>query len=143
MTKSKFEKQHMTFDELRALELKKNGGKAAATEHDLQVGCVNVFRLLYPQFRNLLMAIPNGGFRAITTARMLIAEGVIKGVPDMFLAVASKGYHGLWIEMKNGKAGYVREEQKEMMALLSSQGYKCVVCRTLDDFISILKDYLE
>ena len=133
----------MTIAEFHKLEGRKNRGKAAASEHDLQVGCVNVFRLLYPEKSHLLMAIPNGGFRTQKTAVLMKREGVVSGVPDMFLAVARKGYHGLWIEMKNGKAGRLSDNQKEMIALLKTEGYACVVCRTLDEFITAIKDYLE
>lgn len=133
----------MTVDEYRAYCQKQNRGKAAASEHDLQVQCVNTFRILYPQYSRLLMAIPNGGYRSPTTARNMRAEGQQAGVPDLLLATAKKGYHGLWIEMKNGKAGRVSDLQKEMMSRLEKEGYACAVCRTQDEFITTVKRYLE
>ncbi len=132
----------MTIAEFHKLQSKSSRGKAAASEHDLQVGCVNVFRMLYPEYDHLLMAIPNGGFRTQKTAVLMKREGVVSGVPDMFLAVPRKGYPGLWIEMTNGKAGRVSDNQKEMMSRLTEQGYKCVACRTLDEFVKTLQDYL-
>lgn len=89
------------------------------------------------------MAIPNGGYRTATTARKMHAEGVQAGVPDMLLAVARKGYHGLWIEMKNGKAGRVSELQTEMIARLKAEGYACAVCRTQEEFINTIKEYMD
>lgn len=132
----------MNLEDYIELNNKQYRGKAAASEHDLQVICVNVFRMLYPKYSHLLMAIPNGGYRSKTTARTMKAEGQLAGVPDMFLAVPINGYHGMWIEMKNGKAGRVSDLQKEMMERLSNQGYMCYVCRTTDEFIEAVKNYL-
>lgn len=125
------------------LEEKRNRGKVAASEHDLQVGCVNIFRVLYPELSHLLMAIPNGGWRNATTAAKLKAEGVIAGVPDLFLAIPRGEYHGLWIEMKNGKAGRLSDAQKNMIELLRSNGYKCEVCHSALDFRAAVQKYME
>ena len=133
----------MTINEFRKQQEKRNQGKAAASEHDLQVQCVHIFRMLYPNHWRLLMAIPNGGYRTATTARKMRAEGVQAGVPDMLLAVARKGYHGLWIEMKNGKAGRVSELQTEMIARLKAEGYACAVCRTQEEFVNTIKEYID
>lgn len=89
------------------------------------------------------MAIPNGGYRTATTARKMRAEGVQAGVPDLFLALPRKGQHGLWIEMKNGKAGRVSELQNEMIARLQAEGYACVVCRTQEEFIKTIMNYMD
>lgn len=132
----------MTIDEFNTLEKKRNRGKYASSEHNLQVGCVNWFRLVYKQYAKLLMAIPNGGYRTRTTAKLMRAEGQLAGVPDLFLAVAKNGYHGLWIEMKNGKAGRLSEKQSEMIARLANEGYACAVCYDKDEFINTIHKYL-
>ena len=133
----------MTIDEYNKVLERMNKGKSAASEHDLQVGCVNWFRLAYPQYACLLMAIPTGGQRSIVVAAKMKAEGVLAGVPDLFLAVAKHKKHGLWIEMKNGKAGRVSDKQTEMMKLLWREGYDCRIARTRDDFEQIVKEYLD
>ena len=70
----------MTIDELHTLWEKKNGGKAAPTEHDLQVECL---RWLHAAYRDVLCyAIPNGAYTTKTTARKLVAEGVCHGIPN-------------------------------------------------------------
>ena len=53
------------------------------TEHAEQVGFVQWFRAHFP--RVLIFAIPNGEKRAISVARRLRAEGVVAGVPDLYV----------------------------------------------------------
>lgn len=132
----------MTIDELHKLWEKRNHGKAANSEHDLQVSCVNWFRFMYPEYAHLLFAIPNGGYRSKTTARYMKAEGQLAGVPDIFLAVSKHKQHGLWIEMKNGKAGRVSDKQTDMMARLMQQGYECRIARSMEDFQNIINEYI-
>lgn len=137
----------MTIDELHRLwdskTTPKRGGKSSHSEHDLQTACVNWFRMQYREYAHLLIAIPNGGQRDVRVARKLKAEGVVAGVPDLFLAVARGQSHGLWIEMKNGKAGRVSEHQHYMIDALARQGYKGVVCRTFDEFRDKVQNYLS
>lgn len=132
----------MSIDDYRKMFEKQNRGKAASSEHALQVACVNWFRYAHPQYSHLLMAIPNGGYRTQTTAKLMKAEGQLAGVPDIFLPVARDGFHGLWIEMKNGKAGRVSDSQKDMISRLKEQGYRCEICRTEDEFIETINSYL-
>jgi len=133
----------MTLEEAQRIWQKKNGGRVADSEHVLQVNCVNWYRLVYPKQAHLLFAIPNGGWRNATTAAKLKAEGVVAGVPDLFLAIPRGEFHGLWIEMKNGKAGRLSESQKGMIELLRSQGYKCEVCHSALEFRIIVQNYLD
>lgn len=110
-------------------------------EHRLQCACVRWFRYAYPH--HLLYAVPNGGQRSVVTAAKLKAEGVVAGVPDLFLAVPKGEAHGLYIEMKNGRKGVVSEVQRSVMAMLEAQGYRCAVCRSFDDFREAVEEYLR
>lgn len=84
----------------------------------------------------LLHAIPNGGARGndnrtnVIRGSMLKAEGVKKGVPDIFLPVPIGGYHGLYIEMKVSDSTKARptKEQIEFIEQVSKLGYKCAIC---------------
>lgn len=109
-------------------------------ESKLQIFCVKLFRLKYPKL--ILFAIPNGGQRNLITASILKAEGTTSGVPDLFLAYPKGNFAGLFIEMKSEK-GVVQPSQKEMMQKLSDAGYKCVICRTVDDFTNEIENYLK
>ena len=110
------------------------------TEHDIQVNCVDYFRLRYP--KGLIYAIPNGGQRNIIVAKKLKAEGALSGVPDLHIAIAKKGFHGLYIEIKNGKAGRLSENQKTTMSKLQKEGYQCEVCRSFDEFRNVVDNYM-
>ena len=111
------------------------------SEHSLQVACFNYFRYVYPSLKLNFYAVPNGGYRAYKTACFLKAEGVLSGVPDTFLAVPRKGFHGLYIEFKT-KTG-LTDNQKEVIKALEAQGYLVAIIRTVDDFIKTIESYLN
>ena len=133
----------MTIDELHREWDKRNGSKSAASEHDLQVACVRWFRYQYQKYARLMFAIPNGGQRNAVVAAKLKAEGVQAGVPDLFLAVPRGDRHGLWIEMKNGKAGRLSDAQKAIHETLRQHGYQVEVCRDSLQFRQIVNDYMK
>jgi hypothetical protein len=89
----------------------------------------------------LMFAIPNGGRRSPKTAKTLKAEGVKAGVWDMFLPVAARGYHGLWIEFKK-PTGRFSNAQVEWGCLALGNGYEVADCRSVDDAIHKVKWYL-
>lgn len=93
-------------------------------------------------------AIPNGGSRgdsrqsaAIVGAR-LKAEGVKKGVADIFLPCPQGTSHGLYIELKT-LVGKVSKEQLEFAKDMISAGYEIVICRGYLEAIFTIKDYLK
>lgn len=113
------------------------------SEHDEQAQFIRMVDAAYPrEIAVLLFAIPNGGKRAIKTARDMKAEGVRKGVPDLFLAYPHKGYAGLFIEMKRRKGGRVSDAQKAYIEALRGHGYAVVVCRGCDEAFDALTAYL-
>jgi len=111
-------------------------------ESNLQVACVTWFRLQFPDYQNLLIHVPNGGYRNKREAVNLIKQGVVRGVPDLFLAVPKKGFSGVWIEMKSEK-GKLTEHQAEMIEALERVGYIALVIRSLDEFMKLVSNYLN
>lgn len=111
-------------------------------EHKLQCGCIQWFISQYHRYEGLLFAVPNGGARDSVTGRKLKDEGVVAGVSDLILFVPRKGYHALCIEMKTEK-GRQQETQKKWQAKVEKQGYKYVVCRSIDDFMEVVNGYLN
>ncbi len=69
---------------------------------------------------NLFYAVPNGGFRHVSTAIRLKKTGTIPGIPDMHFPVARYNFHSLYLEFKTEK-GVLSQSQKEMFELLREQ----------------------
>jgi len=89
-----------------------------------------------------MIAIPNGGARNAVTGARLKAEGVTAGAPDLFLFKPNGEHCGLAIEMKT-RTGRQSTEQKAFQARLEESGYQYSVCRTVDEFITIVDNYLQ
>jgi hypothetical protein len=88
-----------------------------------------------------LFAIPNGGKRNILEASRLKKQGVKKGISDMFLPIPSKGFHGLWIELK-AKEGKATKEQVEWLDKMATQGYAAIICYGWQDASKAIQQYL-
>ena len=109
------------------------------TEHHHQL-LVMSFASKHPIIGDNIYAIPNGGARNAVVAMKMKNEGQRKGMPDLCLPVAKKGYHGLYIELKK-KGGRVSPEQREVIARLNANGYLAEVCFGAEAAIELLKDY--
>ena len=117
-------------------------------EHDEQVAVVQWWRQQYPKFAGLLFASANGLYlrgtprqRAVTWA-LFERSGGRAGVADLFLALSSRGFHGLWIEMKS-RTGTVSPEQKKFIADMRAQDYAAYACKGADSAIDTIKDYMR
>ena len=110
------------------------------TEHEEQVTLFTWFRKRYAGM--LMYAIPNGGARSSITGARLRDEGVLAGVPDIFLPCPSGGKHGLYIEMKRQKGGRVSAPQKAVMQALRMQGYEVAVCHGWQEARGCIEQYL-
>jgi hypothetical protein len=108
-------------------------------EHRIQCRCIE-YSKTDPRLK-WLFAIPNGGQRNISVARKLKREGVKRGVFDLFLPVASLGFHGCFMEVK-APSGTLSDEQKEFQENISSQGYFHVIIRSVEDFKKAIFFYL-
>lgn len=111
-------------------------------ESRLQSACVTWFRLQYPKLALHLFAIPNGGARSAVTGAILKAEGVRRGVADLFLMVPTDKYHGLFIEMKVAK-GRQSPEQLAFEADCAIMRYSYALCRTFDEFRNAVEAHLS
>ena len=109
-------------------------------ESNLQIACVNWFRLAHPN--KLIYAIPNGGQRSAITAMYLKREGVVSGCPDLHIPIPSNGFASLYIEMKTEK-GHLSQNQITMCEKLRTFGNKVVVCRSLEQFIQEADNYFR
>ncbi len=109
-------------------------------EDRLQSQCVRWFRLQYPN--HVLFAIPNGGNRNAITGALLKKTGTLAGVADLFLMCAAQGCNGMFIEMKVGK-NKLTESQDQFKYRAVGAGYAYRVCRTIDEFMTEINNYLQ
>lgn len=90
--------------------------------------------------RITIFAIPNGGSRNKLEAANLKRQGVKAGVPDLFVPVARRGFHGLFIEMKYGK-NKTTPAQDDWLNTLNREGYLAKVCYGYAEAVELLKYY--
>jgi len=109
-------------------------------EHGLQKRCVKWFRQTYPQL--LIVSVPNAAKRSFKLAAMLKAEGMISGFPDLMLCFPSNGHGALFIEMKTSK-GRPSSEQVLVHAYLRSVGYEVGMPTTVEEFQTLVNEYLN
>jgi len=86
----------------------------------------------------LIFAIPNGEKRAITVAKRLKAEGVVRGIPDLFIP-----QFNLWVEMKRISGGRLSPEQRAMIQYLEGIGQKVIVGKGAADASRQILEFLE
>lgn len=107
------------------------------TEHEEQREVVKWFRRKHAPVR--IFAIPNGGWRSRATAARLKAEGVARGVPDMFVP-----YYRLWIEMKRVKDGRLSPEQRDWQRYLVNECcHTWMVCHGAEDAKAQIDAFIE
>ena len=110
--------------------------KISPSEHSEQVGFINWFRSQYPEI--LIFAIPNGEKRAISVAKRLKAEGVVRGVPDLFIPAWN-----LWIEMKRVSGGRLSTDQKQMISYLENIGHTVIIGKGATDASQNIRKFME
>lgn len=109
-------------------------------ESDIQKACVKWFRLQYPGL--VLCSIPNEGKTSPQMGAIMKSMGLLAGMPDLILFAAEGGFNGLLIEMKSPE-GRLTESQTAIHTKLKRKGYHVEVCRSFEQFKSIIENYLE
>ncbi len=113
----------------------------------LQSACVKWFRYQYEEYEYRLIKIGNevpiyNDELRIKLYNKFKAEGLLDGAPDMFLAVGNYLYNGLFIEFKYGN-DRLRKKQVDVIKSLEEGNYRCVVVRSLDEFIEEINEYMR
>lgn len=110
-------------------------------EAKIQAACVAWLWNEHPETRGLFFHVENeesdgnavkGGIRR--------AMGIVAGVSDMILLMPRGRYHGLCVEFKT-EIGRQKPQQIEWQAKVEAQGFKYVICRSLESFKVIFKEY--
>jgi|TARA_B110000285_G_C14564594_1_gene355063 hypothetical protein len=86
----------------------------------------------------LIFAIPNGEKRAISVAKRLKMEGVVRGIPDLFVPAWT-----LWIEMKRVSGGRLSTEQRQMIKYLEGIGHTVIIGKGAGDASKQILDFFE
>ena len=89
----------------------------------------------------VLIGLPLQGVRTARNGARMKAEGNRRGLPDLLVAVPRGDCCSLWIEMKS-PVGYLRPEQKKMLAMLTEHGAATVVCRSTGEAIKAITGYI-
>lgn len=94
----------------------------------------------YPPIYEVLFHIPNGGKRNGKEGGKFKHMGVKRGVPDLFVGLARKSYHGLFLELKK-PGGQLSIEQKVMIERLRAQNYAVEVAEGWELGVEIVLRY--
>ena len=92
---------------------------------------------------SLMFSIPNGSHKSIATAMRFKSEGLKAGVPDIFLPVARRGFHGLFVELKRVQGGKLSTEQGRWRAAILCEGYQSIVCKGWLEASEKIMEYLK
>ena len=105
--------------------------------------------LQYPEARRAVVRIANEGKRTAAGHSLATALGMHVGASDIFLAYPSRGYHGLWLEVKPpgwkptpSKMPH-HQRQLDFIEHMKSLGYAGEVGVGLEGCVKILSDYLK
>lgn len=127
------------------------------SESQITQSCVKWFRLQYQKYSSVLVHPANEGARSTrviankygtrvvsTGGARLKAEGLVPGVADLLLLVPRGGYGCLAIEMKRpSKKSKQRDTQIEWEKECTKAGNRYVVCRSLEEFMKAVNDYMS
>lgn len=106
------------------------------------INIVNWFEYQFPELADDFHHFANERRCTIQQGRLLKRMGVKKGVADFFLAIPTKGYAGLWIELKVGK-GKLSQEQTAFLERKNTRGYHAVSVWGFETAIEVIKFYLS
>ena len=95
----------------------------------------------YPMLEMLHCSL-NGVKLTKTQAVIAKSQGMLSGVPDLFLPVTRGKYHGLYIEMKHG-SNTLTDNQERFLQNAANVGYAVVVCQSAQEAIKRIEDYYK
>jgi len=92
----------------------------------------------------MMFAVPNAGKRAMVERGMLTSQGLRKGVPDIYMDIPTKIYHGLRIELKKTGAtnSALSEEQIHWITKYTQLGFSAHAAFGYKQAIDLIYSYL-
>lgn len=123
------------------IKLKRRNAQPEAIEQAKVIAWARANESNYP-FLWLLHCSLNGVKMTKAQAGRAIAQGMKKGVADLFLPVKMGIYGGLYIEMKSEK-GRTSIDQSKFLKAVSDNGYAVSVCYSANEAIKRIEDYYQ
>lgn len=124
---------------LKLIATPKRSVSSEASEQSVFFAWLAVYR---PFVRALTFAVPNGGKRNIFEAKALKLQGVTPGVPDVFMAIPSESFSGLFIEFKFGK-NRASGLQNAFIARVREAGYRADICYSFEEAKAVVLEHLK
>ena len=121
----------------------------AGSELTCQKNLVTWFRLQYPKYKNHLIRIGNEGKKSVITGKVDKQTGLIPGASDLFLAMPSNGYGGLWLELKREGAKITpsnkahHDRQIAFLEMMQSVGYQGYMVWGFEEAKEAIQSYLK
>lgn len=101
--------------------------KAAASEQQVQRAVVAHLKVRAAP-GTFMFAVPNGGYRRLAEAKILVGLGVRRGVPDL-VGVREGRMYALELKTETGK---LSDSQREVLDLMERAGATVAVAHGLD-----------
>lgn len=121
------------------IKLKRRNAQPEAIEQAKVIAWARANERNYPYLWMLHCSL-NGVKMTKAQAGRAIAQGMLSGVPDLFMPVAIGNSKGLYIEMKSAK-GRISSEQSKFLQAASDFGYACFICYSAVEAIDKIKGY--
>ena len=118
-------------------------------ETKVQVAIVKYIKLQHPAACKLIVRIGNEGKRTVQGHELAKKCGMNVGASDLLIAYPSSGFHGLWLEIKQGEWKPVpsnkkhTEKQLRFIERVKSVGYQGAVGVGIDQCIEIVDNYFN
>ena len=123
------------------VKLKRRNAQPEAVEQAKVIAWARANENNYPYLWMLHNSL-NGLKRTKNAQGKAKQQGMLSGVPDLFLPVKNSYFSGLYIEMKSAK-GRVSVEQSRYLKCAAENGYSVVVCYSANEAIKRIEDYYE
>ena len=107
-----------------------------------QITLFEWIELQFPYYKDYFMHIPLERKCSIQQGAILKRMGVRAGCADIFAAIPTNRYHGLFIEMKYGK-NRLTPNQIMFLDNMNAQGYKAVCCYGFEEARNAILEYLR
>jgi len=118
-------------------------------EDRTQMAILDYCKLAYPKLYAAVIKIHNEGQRSRSTNKILPRLGLRAGASDLFFALPTRNYSGLWMEIK--KDGWKLttaqrehvERQLKFIKQMQENGYMAKMVVGTDEGIKLLNEYMK